>query len=139
LLKFVYSLIFKAYVWRSQAQLVVDLKKRIAAGEEMNQDKMPSQLKSLLGNIEGVISQATERALDAKLIEAATENDFDVKGVSYAKIDSADTILNLSTIAARRIEALGYLCGNNEWENVEPVQFLNPINSLWAPAAEDSN
>lgn len=128
-------MIFKAYFWRAQAQIVVDLKKRIASGDEKI-EKMPSQLKGLLGSIEGVISQATERALEAKLIESAVSNDFNVSGVSYAKLESADQILNLSTIASKRIEALGYLCGNNEWEPVEPVQFLNPINSLWAPVEE---
>lgn len=103
------------------------------SGEEIDITKMPSQLKNLLENIDDIVAEASKRAQSAKLIEKTNGNDFDVDGTAYADLE-ADRLLTLSLIAEKRMECLGYLCGNNDWEVADgSVQFLNPINVLWAP------
>jgi len=122
----------EAWFWRSQAQIVVELKKKIDAGIEDDATKnMPGQLKSLMNNIDLVIKQASVRAMDAKLITETNDGDFDVNGKKYADL-AEDVALNLSVVASKRLEALAWLSGRHEWD-AEAVQFLNPINSLWSP------
>ncbi|KAJ3274768.1 hypothetical protein HK104_004021 [Borealophlyctis nickersoniae] len=126
----------EAWYWRSQAQIVLDLKQSLE-GEGPEKDearrKIPSSLHTVISNLPRAVSLASSRALSEHLIEESAQEDFAVDGVPYGELDD-HLIATTAEIAEARMAAFAWLAKVDEWEVKRgEAKFVNPLGSLWTP------